>query len=270
MRFLRRAEGHGQIIRRYRLLTAAAQQSLDESGGSVVLIIKRGGNALFEITPPRQLRRSGCDVYMNGFLSDGVRDLISVVSFLLAIGAASVSAFKLLQKFRKGESYRANLRDEDSRSLFNVVWQFIKSPKSKDAFDSEEARHDFYFGLSALAVASLLSLLFSFKQEWGALIMLSIVASIFEIVAFASAFSTVDDWLGKTEATQRHQLGWRMVAFGCWLSSILLFPLLAIVRPLVQTRVGIVLAMHTMSLIVITFFVVIAWVGLYIKEKLFD
>jgi hypothetical protein len=207
---------------------------------------------------------------MNGFLSDGVRDLISVVSFLLAIGGASVSAFKLFQKFRKGKLYRANLRDKDSRSLFNVVWQFMKSPKSKDAFESEEARHDFYFGFGALAVASLLSLLVSLKQEWGAtLIMLSFVASIYEFVAFASAFSTVDDWLGKNETTQRHQLSWRIVIFGCWLFAILLFPLLAILPRIVQSHLGFVLMMHTLSLIVITFFVVIAWTGSYLKERLF-
>ncbi len=208
---------------------------------------------------------------MKGFLSDGVRDLISAVSFLLAIGGASVSAFRLFQKFRKGKLYRTNLRDKDSRSLFNVVWQFMKSPKSKDAFESEEARHDFYFGFGALGVAFLLSLLVSFKQAWGGtLIMLSFVASIFEFVALASAFSTVDDWLGRNETTQRHQLSWRIVIFGYWLFSILLFPLLAIFPPIVQSHVGFVLAMHTISLIIITFFVVIAWIGSYIKEKLFD
>ena len=226
---------------------------------------------LLSILPAALIRALGGYIYMDGFLSDGVRDLISVVSFLLAIGGTSVSAFKLFQKFGKEKSHQVNLRNEDSRSLFRVVWQFLQSPNDKDVIDSKDARGEFYSGFGCLAVASLFSLLCSFKHEWcGTLIMLSFVATIFELFSFSEAFSAIDSWLGKNETTRRHQLSWKIVAYGCWLSSILLFPLLLALPTVVNTHVGFVLAMHTINLIIITLFVVIAWIGTYIKEKLFD
>jgi hypothetical protein len=210
---------------------------------------------------------------MDGFLSDGVSDLMNVVSFLLAIGGAIVSASKLIGGPGRQKGYGAGTNYEDSESLLSTVWRFIKSPEERDEIDSRDARRSFYMAFGVFAAVFIGSIVFSIRQDWDWLVpLVTLAGPVFEWSAFVIAFNEVDEWLGKRDATKNKQRAWKVFSYGCLLTSLLFgvaaLALLSFFPDPIRNHLSFAFAIQIVSLILFFLFVGVAELASYIKHKL--
>lgn len=158
---------------------------------------------------------------MDGFLSEGMRDLISVVSLIIAIGGIVASAIKLFAHPKNqstSSSQQINSQQLHTyKSLSEIIWQFIKKPEPKDKTDSEETRHIFIFGISVSAFIVILAFIALIKPEWKDYIfVIGAIAGTIQFFAFALVASYIDDWLRNNNVATTYRNRWKVFLYGGW------------------------------------------------------
>src|ERR1041384_8304640 len=196
---------------------------------------------------------------MNGFLSDGVRDLISIVGLILAIAGFFTTLLPPKSKREKWNSVTSETRKERGRSvqpLHMLLLEFLESPTD----DGKIAiRVTIYYFLAV--VVSYISMFYVSETLDICVYLACLAATFVEISAFMVILAESKGWIEQNfEGASQSKL-WQAILTGSWMSSLILGGLfLRTLQPPVSAFFGFV-ALHIIVFMLVSFFALCGIIG---------
>jgi len=162
-------------------------------------------------------------MFVDGFLSQFLRDLIAVLGLLLALVGTFISAWKLFSNRRKVIK-RTSAPQSTEDSLPGALWTFLTSPADQDAASANEVKSWLRIMLGTLAINILVSAALVYRPSWNSkpLIVLAIIVTVVELYSLTFAIYGATNYLKRTPLISERQLKqWNYFWFWCWLISLL-------------------------------------------------